>query len=91
MVTAAGARRGGRRGEGAGEGRAWTSGMPPRGRGLSRFWEPSRLAAGGGGEVLGKEGLHPASSHSPLFAPLFCPPPVLPAGPCPLAPAYRWR
>lgn len=80
LVTAEGAGRGGGRGGegGAGEGRAWASGQPPRGRGLSRCWEPSRLRGR-------REGLHPARSHSPLslhapFLPSSAQP--QPSGPC---------
>lgn len=77
MVTAAGAGKGGGRGEGGARGgRAWASGQPPRGRGLGRCWEPSRL-------VGRREGLHPARFHSPLslHAPFLAPGP----SPYPLA------
>lgn len=63
VVTAAGAGRGGERGGegGAGGGRAWASGLPPRGRGLSRCRGPPRL----GGEERGYT--RPAPNPLSLF------------------------
>lgn len=75
MVTTAGAGRGG--GGGVGRGRAWALGQPPRGRGLGRCWEPPRL-------VGRREGLYPASFHSPFS--LRAPFPTPQSSPCPAGP-----